>query len=314
MLRHFAEKQRIVYEDGNVLFEAVQDVPLIFEEALTSTLDQIVTATDPLRVTLRQQVELGRPLPQFKPDELVLAAELYTYLSGNAFFIAMPDDVRAKYVAAYQAEYSPAILDELNREQIRALRNGNALDPAAYMFLRRFKGAPYRIEEGSVWDDRKKIWSEVYLRVDEVEAVLNSDLPTKRSDTAPIRTADGELSAWELMFLMPKRALADGRDGGLCDVTRYCAIGRMDRQMVTTALSKSDANGKLTLFEIYGQSDEDRQLSIRPHSLRHLQNTELFSGWASPTRSSLNGSTADGWLRATTTTTAAWQRNWTRSI
>jgi hypothetical protein len=47
----------------------------------------------------------------------------------------------------------------------------------------------------------------------------------------------------------------------------------MDRQMITYSLS---GNSKLTLFETYGQSDEDRELKLRPHSLRHLQNTELF--------------------------------------
>jgi hypothetical protein len=31
-----------------------------------------------------------------------------------------------------------------------------------------------------------------------------------------------------------------------------------------------------TLFDVYGQTDDDRALTIKPHSLRHLQNTELF--------------------------------------
>jgi hypothetical protein len=31
-----------------------------------------------------------------------------------------------------------------------------------------------------------------------------------------------------------------------------------------------------TLFERYGQTDEDRSLRLTSHSLRHLQNTELF--------------------------------------
>jgi hypothetical protein len=47
----------------------------------------------------------------------------------------------------------------------------------------------------------------------------------------------------------------------------------MDRNMITSSLS---GNSKQTLFETYGESDEDRALTIQPHSLRHLQNTELF--------------------------------------
>jgi hypothetical protein len=96
---------------------------------------------------------------------------------------------------------------------------------------------------------------------------------TKQSDVTPIKLVIGELAAWELMFLMPKRALSEGGREGLCDATRYCAVGRMDRNMITSSLS---GEAKVTLFEAYGQSDEDRQLTIRPHSLRHLQNTELF--------------------------------------
>lgn len=53
MLRHFAEKQRVLYEDSIALFETVQHVPAVFEEILAATLDQVVTATEPLRKTLQ---------------------------------------------------------------------------------------------------------------------------------------------------------------------------------------------------------------------------------------------------------------------
>jgi hypothetical protein len=112
-----------------------------------------------------------------------------------------------------------------------------------------------------------------YFCVGEVEDFLKSELRTKQSDSSPIRLAEGELSACELMFLMPKRALAEGRDAGLCDVTRVSAVGRVDRNMISYALS---ADSKVTLFATYGQTDEDRALRLHPHSLRHLQNTELF--------------------------------------
>jgi hypothetical protein len=117
------------------------------------------------------------------------------------------------------------------------------------------------------------VWSDVYLRINELESYLATQVATKQSDSSPIKLGDGELSAWELLFLMPKRALGDSKDLGLCDITRYCAVGRMDREMTTQALSKGKEQ---TLFSIYGASDEDRALTLRPHSLRHLQNTELF--------------------------------------
>jgi len=156
-----------------------------------------------------------------------------------------------------------------------ALINGRyakCLGFAAHMYFKRFKGPPLRTANGAAWSGKKPC-TNLYLRVDELEEYLKSNLPTKQSDLTPIKLANGELAAWELMFLMPKRALSEGRNDGLCDVTRCCAVGRMDRQMITSSLS---GNSKLTLFETYGQSDEDRTLTIRPHSLRHLQNTELF--------------------------------------
>jgi hypothetical protein len=272
MLRHFAEKQRVAYEDSTALFETVQFVPMMFEEILTVTLDQVVAITEPLRKTLREQVKTDRVLPQFDRSALVRAVELYTYLTGNPFFTSIADDDRQHYVVKYQREYNPSVFNELRHAQLEMLRTGVALDMTTYMFLNRFKGAPYRNVAGIVWDGRKS-WSDIYLRVGEVEDFLAKELPTKRSDTTPIKLAKGELGAWELLFLMPKRALGDAKEDGLCDVTRYCAIGRMDRQMITHALSKGATQ---TLFSVYGQTDEDRHLKLRPHSLRHLQNTELF--------------------------------------
>lgn len=272
MLRHFAEKQRVIYEDSTALFESVQFVPMIFEEILTTTLDGVVKATEPLRRTLRRQVETGRILPQFENGDLVRAAELYTYLTGNPFAAELPEDDRKRYMATYQRDYNPDVFDELRSEQLEAIGAGWGLTIAAYQYFNRFKGAPFRKANGDVWEG-KKDFACLYLRIGEVEEFLKSNLPTKQSDATPIKLANGELAAWELMFLMPKRALAEGLGASLCDVTRSCAVGRMDRNMITSSLS---GNSKLTLFETYGQSDEDRALTIRPHSLRHLQNTELF--------------------------------------
>ncbi len=276
MLRHFAEKQRVLYEDSIALFETVQHVPLVFEEVLASTLDQVAVLTEPLRRTLRHQIETGRVLPQFEKGELVRVADLYPYLTGNPFVIRFPDDVRREYVAIYQRDYNPEIFDKLRSQQQEAIRAGRLLDVAVYNYFRRLTGPLFRKVNGDVWEsnwDGEKIWSEIYLRIDEVEEYLKNERPTKQSDLTPLKLVNGELSAWELLFLMPKRALGDSHDAGLCDVTRYSAVGRMDRQMVSDALS---SDWKQTLFSVYGESDKDRALKLLPHSLRHLQNTELF--------------------------------------
>jgi hypothetical protein len=274
LLRHFAEKQRGVYEDSIALFETTQFVPLMFEDILMATLDEVVRATEPLRRTLRLQIETGRILPQFEPGDLVRAAELYTYLTGNPFVADIPEDLRRQYVTTYQRDYNPDVFDELRSQQLEAIRGGRCLAIAVYMYFRRFKGAPLRKANGAVWEG-KNDFAHMYLRIGEVEEFLKSALPSKQSDSIPIRLANGVLPASELMFLMPKCALAEGLGAGLCDVTRACAVGRLDRKMISLALSVSGNSGR-TLFETYGQTDPDRELKIRPHSLRHLQNTELF--------------------------------------
>jgi hypothetical protein len=70
-----------------------------------------------------------------------------------------------------------------------------------------------------------------------------------------------------------KRALSEQREGGLFDISRAYGIGRFDPNMLTIALSGSSGS---SLFELYGRTDEDKKLTLNPHSLRHLQNTELF--------------------------------------
>jgi hypothetical protein len=275
-LRHFAEKQRVVNEDSIALFETVQHVPAVFEGVLTDTLDQIVKATEPLRRTLQLQIETGRILPQFEKGEYVRAAEIYTYLTGNPFMVRYPEELRHQYVERYQQDFDPAIFEELRDRQLKEIREGRLLEIAVYQYFRRLNGLPLRRANGAVWNRNsggKMVWSEVYLRIDEVEAYLATQVATKQSDSTPLKLAIGELPAWELMFLMPKRALGDSKDLGLCDITRYCSVGRFDRQMTTRALA---TGREQTLFSVYGQTDEDRALTLRPHSLRHLQNTELF--------------------------------------
>jgi len=275
-LRHFAEKQRVVNEDSIALFETVQHVPAVFEGVLTNTLDQIVKATEPLRKTLQRQIETGRILPQFEKSEYVRAAEIYTYLTGNPFVVRYPEKLRREYVDRYQRDFDPAVFEELRNRQLKEIYEGRLLEVAVYQYFRRLNGFPLRKANGTVWDGSQEgqmVWSDVYLRIDELEDYLAKQVVTKQSDSTPLKLADGELPASELLFLMPKRALSEGRNEGLCDITRYCSVGRLDRQMTTHAL----ATGKeQTLFSVYGQTDEDRALTLRPHSLRHLQNTELF--------------------------------------
>jgi len=220
----------------------VQHVPLVLRrDSRQHASTSVVAATEPLRRTLRRQVETGRILPQFEEGKLIPALEFYTYLTGNPFVAELPERVRRQYVATYQRDYNPKVFDELYSEQLEAIEAGRRLEMAVYAYFRRFTGAPFRKANGDVWrgqiENAERSGPETYLRVEEVEDFLRKGLSTKQSDSTPIKLGDGELSAWELLFLMPKRALGDSKDLGLCDITRYCAVGRMDRQMMTHALA-----------------------------------------------------------------------------
>lgn len=50
----------------------------------------------------------------------------------------------------------------------------------------------------------------------------------------------------------------------------------MTLQDIDIFLSRASSTGSETIFERYGENEEAKLLSIRPHDLRHLMNTELF--------------------------------------
>ncbi|WP_039756909.1 hypothetical protein, partial [Chromobacterium haemolyticum] len=99
-------------------------------------------------------------------------------------------------------------------------------------------------------------------------------VPTKVSDLASFSVASGWLPPWEILLLHPKRSLVEERNGGICDVTRYMAVNVPDATFIGNSLGQRPTSE--TLFSRYGETEEDRGLTLNSHSLRHLQNTELF--------------------------------------
>ncbi|MBI4996678.1 MAG: hypothetical protein HZC22_07220 [Rhodocyclales bacterium] len=278
MLRHFAEKQQTANSDSVELVESAQYVPAMFEEILTGALDTVVSLTEPLRKTLRRQIEERRILPWFQQDQLIPVVELYPYLTGNPVLLASANEDLLGWQARYRTQFAPALFDEIHEQQLRQVNSTlDSLNSAVYVFFHRMKDKiTLRNRNGIPWRSERMRWLDVYLRIDELEAYLTT-LPTKLSDSTPLRLSPGgEIATWELMFLMPKRALAEGRNDGLCDITRYYSVGRFDPSMMQLALGNKDGVSGPTLFESYGATDEDRALTLNTHSLRHLQNTELF--------------------------------------
>jgi hypothetical protein len=281
MLRHFAEKQQTEESDSRVLREEVQPVPEMFRGILTETLDHVARITAPLRETLKLQCETGRLLPWYSRSSIVPIHELYPRLTGTPFW--QPID-KAPFIERYRQDFDPAVLGELHAYQLERRQSASlSLDPTFYVFGNRLKKMMldgrttlrFRHGDGTPINLLERLdWNAIHFCVGEVEDHVRQVTPTKVSDTAAFSLANGFVQPWELLFIHPKRSLAEERNDGICDVVRYMAINRPDPSFIGHTLG--DAPEVPSIFEKYGATEEDRALKIESHKLRHLQNTELF--------------------------------------
>lgn len=282
MIRHFAEKQQAKNADSKVLIDKTHYVPQMFEGIVSETLARAVEITTPLRNTLRKQTETGRVLPDFALHELVPITQIYTRLTGNAFWVDVSEDRKRFWIQKCRENYSADCFAELYemQEQVSASFQG-AMSAAAHMYFRRMvkfdeKGAlALRNAEGTAISLRgKRDMSKVFVKIGDLENYLRAAAASKLPDTDLFSLPDRSFASWEFLFLHPKRSLAEERNNGVCDVTRYVSVGRPDTTLVNLALGAQ--NSRDTLFKRYGQTEADKALVLTSHSLRHLQNTELF--------------------------------------
>lgn len=286
MIRHFAEKQQMAGSDSRILVETTQHVPQIFEDLITEALGRAAELTAPLRATLRMQAQSGRLLPWYARDQVVPITELYTRLTGNPFWIALPPEEREQWLNQYKAGFNIQVLNELQQFQESLYASAPCqLDMATYQYFTRLGKSlehhhpkiPYRFGDGETMLTAiipRQSLANAYLQIGELEDYLQSKVPTKVSDLASFSVASGWLPPWEILLLHPKRSLVEERNGGICDVTRYMAVNVPDATFIGNALGQRPTSE--TLFSRYGETEEDRGLTLNSHSLRHLQNTELF--------------------------------------
>lgn len=269
IIRYFAEKQE---EDdlaeGLALYENIQHVPPMFEEILVETLDHIATITAPLRERLKRQAETGRIFPEYAEDALVPAWEMYVRMTGNA--VISDAEVPPELIQQYRKSYDPKYLDAIRDLQL----DGRPVGLSQFWTNPAQRTIPIRTSAGVIETGRIN-WRSAFVRIGDVEEHIRENRGTKLSATKPTTTTDGTVFyPHDLLFLMPIRNLIEGRNNGLLDTTLYSAIGILDKGPLNGSLS-GKASGE-TLFQRYGQTDEDRALTLTSHSLRHLQNTELF--------------------------------------
>jgi Uncharacterized protein conserved in bacteria len=269
MIRHFAEKQEEDERaDGLSFYENTQHVPPMFEDILIETLDHIEKITAPLRERLRLQAETGRVFPEYPDDGLLPAWEMYVRMTGNPVFSNEPPP--AELIERYRETYDPRVLAEVRDHQLvgrpAMLTKFWTFPAQRHIPIRNEAGVPYT---GTI------PWRHAFVRVGDVEEHIRDNRATKLSDTTPTTITDGsKLYPHDLMFIMPVRNLIEGRNDGILDTTMYSAIGRIDSGSLNNAISGKGSGD--SLFERYGQTDEDRAFRLTSHSLRHLQNTELF--------------------------------------
>lgn len=273
-LHYFIEKRGISDQHGSLLYPGVQHVPAIFEEAVEGIMARVESLTAPLRKRITEQSLTGRIFPEYRPDELISAAEFYPRLSGNPF--VYEDSRQAELIARYRDDYDNSVLDEIGRRQADLGRHGAKLKPEVGLYYSRIQTAerlPFRDANGVAYVTIR--YEKAFFQVREMEQFLERNLPGKMSDLAMFRTTNGDLSSHELLFLSPKRSPNEGRNGGICDITRYMAVGFMSpKDLLTNLYDRHIESG--TFFQRYSLTDEDRELTFKSHAFRHLQNTELF--------------------------------------
>jgi hypothetical protein len=281
MIRHFAEKQQSDESDSNMLVEGAQPIPALFLDIINHTLDRATRLTAPLRKTHKLQCETGRLLPWYNADVLIPIPDVYIHLTGNPVWTSRSSD---NLTEQYRKTFDPTLLQELYESQWKHYRRGNArLAASLYVFLNRLQRLmrndkiPLRFRSASgrvIAPTDRMDWGGAYLKVGEVEAYIATETPSKVSDMQPIPTASGSIQPWEFMFIHPKRSLMEERNGGICDVNRFIAMGRPDSSFIGLSIGAQELGE--TIFAKYGETDADRVLNLESHSLRHLQNTELF--------------------------------------
>jgi len=282
-LKHFASKKRSQRTDSVPLFETIQHIPSMFKSTVVETVNTYASFSDPMRIRLKSQCETSRIFPEFAADDIIPCFEFYTRLTGEPFLYEDPEE--KKYIQAWKKSYDLELLDEIDRRQIELKSIKNLKNRVRQYFQMRLvikhkngtiERAPFKHANGLTYREDRLRYDEIYFNVGQLEEFLTRCMPTKLSDTKPFVLRNGShLYPYELLFLAPKRALAEERNGRICDIRKYAFIGIITENDL--ALSLSGKNKSVpSLFRKYGVTEKTKSLSITSHTFRHLQNTELF--------------------------------------
>jgi len=279
LIRHFAEKQSLAENISIELYENTQEVPKLFESALTEVIEYVARITEPLRDTLQYQCTENRLLPWFNRCDFVSATKIYPIISGNPFWLNIDSDKKELFIKSYRNGFDKSVLTELEDYQKNEYEKGNIkeLSHSFYTFFHRLKDRLNFYDKSCQPLHRHRLnWKEAYINIGELEDFLGCHKKTKKPDTTPVKTTTGNLQPWEFLFLLPKRNLSENRNNGITNLLQFYSIGMPDPSFILVALGEKKDAKILSIFESYGQTEEDKSLRLTSQSLRHLQNTELF--------------------------------------
>jgi len=278
LLRYFAEKQG---QDARQyeFVEMVQHIPALLTSTISESVTTLLGITRPLRSMVERQRKTGNLFPDFQSDELLPWTDAYTRMSGmiRVAIIDIPENMKEMYRKSYDIE----ILSEIREQQRLALVKSGASPRVNDYFrrsqsnskwpllLRDAQGSTVRLEPNERVSRRS-----LFVRAGDMEKFVRATMPTKLPDLREGKSSTGKFGLEDRLFLIPGRARAEAAHDAIIDVERYFSVQSLSSADVELHLSGAPDGGRM--FARYGSTDKSKQISINPHSLRHLQNTELF--------------------------------------
>ncbi|WP_269713285.1 hypothetical protein [Caulobacter sp. NIBR2454] len=278
MLKHYAEKQGAAGR-GVEWVNAVQHVPSLLVPTVAGSISAVLDATAPLRNMVEAQRRTGSLFPDLEQDALIPWTDAYTRLSG--MMRVSKEEIPGRLRSEYRKKYDLAALARIRLHQRKAIEFagvtnrvrdyfwGIQADICSNGLLRDALGSGVPLVKNERFGQRT-----LYVRVGEMEDYARTHLPTKVPDMRLSQSTLGAIGMEHKLFLYPGRALAEAKHDSIVDIERYFSVQSASPKDLELQLGGKAKGGRL--FQRYGESPKAIDYGINPHSLRHLQNTELF--------------------------------------
>lgn len=272
-LKYFAEKTLTQHHKSSVILtENIQHVPPLYADVVEDLVQSTLAATSVMRSNLEQQIERNSLFPDLDQSALIPAYEAYARVTGNIAVSSQP--VSQELIALYRAHYQESALRDIYREQEDNIAaRGIDVTPQISSLHTRWREQVDAFDCNGVKFEGNVSWSNAYFKVSQIEAFLRKHRRDKMPDWIPGTLHNGSpIYPYQHLFLMPIRALGEGRNAGITDLLHYYAIGKSSAYDIMLML---DGKRKDSIFARYRPNIAE-DLAIKTHSFRHLQNTELM--------------------------------------